>query len=188
MDLIQPEKYIQFNNRIDFLSLLSQNSICAELGVMTGKFTYYIINNTKPKKLYLIDPYWKLYGPHFWWNNKKTWDCFVGAIKIIQKYDINKCSSFIIDTDISILQDLKNDLFDWVYLDTSHEYEDTLNSLKILKDKVKENGFICGHDYRSNPKNKHFGVAKAINEWLNIEIDYKLYLLDNHTQWIITKK
>jgi len=186
--MIPSEIFIKNNNRVDFLSILPKNSICAELGVYSGRFSYYIIKETLPKKLYLIDPYWKEYGEEFWWNKKKTWDIFCKAVKVIQKYDIEKCSSFIIDRDIDFLKGIKDRYFDWVYLDSSHEYEDTLKELEAVKLKVKEDGLICGHDYRDNPKHRHHGVCKAINEWVEDNKEYKLYLRDNHTQWIIKRK
>ncbi len=185
--MITPYNYIKFNKREDFLSLLPKNSICAELGVYSGRFTIQIINKINPKKLYAIDPYWKAYGEKFWWNDKTTWDCFVKAVKRIQKCDKKNVVSFIIEKDIECLPDFKDNFFDWIYLDSTHEYEDTILELEIIKNKIKSNGSICGHDFRDNPKHKHFGVAKAIDEWLIKNQNYELYLRDNHTQWIIRK-
>jgi hypothetical protein len=182
-------QYIEHNNRQEFLSLMPKNSICAELGVHTGKFSSYIIKETFPKKLYLVDPYWKKYGDVFpWGKHESTWDTFCKAVKRMTKYDINKCSTFIIDEDINFLEGVKDRYFDWVYLDSSHLYEDSLKELRIIRDKVKKDGLICGHDYRENPRHKHHGVCKAINEWLEENKEYELYLKNNHTQWIIKRK
>ncbi len=181
-------EYVKYENRQEFLSFLPKNSICAEFGVYGGNFSYYLIKETLPKKLYLIDPYWKKYGEEFWWSGKKTWKIFCNAVKVIQKYDTKKCSVFVIDNDIDFLKGVKDRYFDWVYLDSTHLYEDSLKELRSIKNKVKKNGLICGHDYRENPKHKHYGVHKAINEWLEENEKYYLYLVDNHTQWIIKRK
>ncbi|KKK86000.1 hypothetical protein LCGC14_2767640 [marine sediment metagenome] len=186
--MIKPEKYVEFDDRTEFLSLLPKNSICAELGVLRAGFSYYILKDTSPKKLYLVDPYWKSYGENFYWNKKSTWESFGYAVETIKKYDINKCSTFVIDTDINFLEDLSDNVFDWIYLDSTHTYEDTLKELEVIKLKVKEEGLICGHDYTDNPKNRHAGVTKAIIEWLLKNKEYKLYLRDNYTQWIIKKR
>jgi len=95
-------KHVKYNNRQEILSLMPKNAVCAEFGVYQANFSYWIIKDTLPKKLYLIDPYWKKYGDTFPWRKYgKPWNAFCKAVKIIQKYDIEKCSSFIIDEDIS---------------------------------------------------------------------------------------
>jgi len=182
-------KHVKYNNRQEILSLMPKNAVCAEFGVYKANFSYWIIKETLPKKLYLVDPYWKKYGDVFPWRKYgKTWNAFCKAVKIIQKYDIEKCSSFIIDEDISFLESCKDGYFDWVYLDSTHLYEDSLKELRIIKNKVKEDGLICGHDYTNNPRHKYYGVCKAINEWLEDNKEYELYLRDNHSQWIIKRK
>ena len=182
-------QYIKHNNRQDFLSLLPKNSICAEFGVDTARFSYWIIKKTLPKKIYLVDPYWKKYGEVFpWGKNRSTWSTFCKAVKNIKRYDEDKCSSFIIDEDINFLEGIKDRYFDWVYLDSTHLYKDTLKELNIVYRKVKKDGLICGHDYREDTKHKHYGVCKSINEWLDKNEKYELYLLDNYTQWIIKRK
>jgi hypothetical protein len=60
--------------------------------------------------------------------------------------------------------------FDWVYLDTSHDYEETLHSLSLLKNKVKPGGYLAGHDYAyGNWVNKHmFGVIPAVHNFCTV--------------------
>ena len=188
MIIVEPEKFVEYDKRIDFLSLLPKNSICAELGVYAGRFASRIIVDVCPKKIYLVDPYWKEYGDKFWWNKQSTWDAFSKAADRVKKYDKKKCAVFVIDHDINFLNDIKDNFFDWVYLDSTHEYEDTLKELEAISPKMKNDGLICGHDYKENPKHKHHGVAKAINDWLLANKDYVLYIRDNHNQWIIRKR
>ena len=139
-----------------------------------------------PKKLYLIDPYWKKYGD-FFWNGKRTEDIFKSAVKRVQEYDINKVVTMVIDYDCNFLSDLPDNFFDWVYIDSTHEYEDTLRELEIVSRKVKDEGLIAGHDWLDNPKSKHYGVHKAIDEWLEKNPDYFLSLRDSKLQWIIKR-
>ena len=185
--MIKSENLVTHTNRVDILSYMPKNSICAEFGVYTARFSYWIIKNTSPQKIYLVDPYWKLYGQQYPWNKKSTWDTFSYAAKNIQKYDENRCSVFVIDTDIEFLKIIPDNYFDWIYIDSTHEYEDTLNELNAASSKIKPSGFICGHDWRENPKHIHHGVCKAIVEWLSQHKDYKFLLRDNYTQWIMQK-
>jgi len=186
--MVESEKFVEYEGRIKFLSLLPKNAICAEFGVYAGRFMRHIIKDTHPSKLYLVDPYWKVYGDKYWWSNKNTLDVFLKAVYRVKKYDNDKCITFVIDTDINFLNDIKDYFFDWIYLDSSHEYEETLKELDAVKLKMKPEGLICGHDFAPNPKHKHHGVAKAINKWLGVNKDYKLYIRDNHSQWIIKRK
>ena len=38
-------------------------------------------------------------------------------------------------------------MFDWVYIDTNHEFRVTWHELLICNSKVKRNGYIAGHDF-----------------------------------------
>ncbi len=82
--MIKPEKYLESKSRTDILSYMPKNSICAELGVYEAKFAYWIIKNTNPKKLYLVDPYWK-FCEKLSWSKISSWKVFSAAVKIIQK-------------------------------------------------------------------------------------------------------
>jgi len=179
-------RLVELENRMDFTAFLPFNSVCAELGVFKGHFSAEILKRLNPKRLYLIDPYWKKYGDIFW-NGKGTMDCWKCAVKRVRQNDINKVASMVVDNDIDFLKDLPDGFFDWLYIDSTHEYEDTLKELEIVSEKVKDTGLIAGHDWYDRPTHKHYGVHKAIEEWLLSNPQYELYLRDNKTQWIIKK-
>ncbi len=189
MEFIEPVKRVENTDRDGFFKEMPKNGVCAELGCFTGCTSCSIISITNPSKLYLVDPYWKVYGDKFWWRDYSTLECFESAVRRVRKTDTNNCAVFVIDTDENFLVDLKDKIFDWVYLDSTHEYNDTLRELELLPSKIKDGGFICGHDYREGQiYNKHFGVTRAIVRWLKLNNDFELYLLDNHKQWIIRRK
>lgn len=54
--------------------------------------------------------------------------------------------------------------FDFVFIDSSHLYEDTKKEIVVWYDKIKENGVLAGHDAIS-----HEGVRRAIHEVIPIE-------------------
>ena len=181
-------EYVKLENRIDFMKYLPCNSVCAELGVDKGRFAQYLLRRLSPKKLYLIDPYWKKYGDTSW-NNEPIKDVWEGVVKRIRKYDKNKVVTLVIDDDCSFLSDLPDNFFDWIYLDTTSLYEDTLREMEIMSHKVKDTGLICGHDWLEKPKHhiNDLGVYKGVTEWLKLNPEYYLYLRDNHRQWIVKK-
>lgn len=49
--------------------------------------------------------------------------------------------------------------FDFVFIDSSHLYEDTKKEIVVWYKKIKENGILAGHDVIS-----HDGVRRAIHE------------------------
>jgi hypothetical protein len=92
-----------------------------------------------------------------------------------------------IENDLDALPSFSNDYFDWAYIDSSHAYEHTKQELEILKDKVKDDGYILGHDWYPDPSHRHHGVSKAVQEFIE-KYSYELIFLDNHSQWCIQKK
>lgn len=52
--------------------------------------------------------------------------------------------------------------FDLVYLDASHEYASVKREIELYLPKVKDSGYIAGHDYDS----PYHGVARAVAECL----------------------
>jgi len=184
---MEPVIRVKLNSRIDFLRFLPKNSICAELGCWKGDFSLAILDVTEPNRFFMVDPYWKAYGDTFPWRNYGTVDCFTKAMYRIRFSPNYKATTVVIEYDTVFLEDYPDNFFDWIYLDSNHEYEQTALEIQALKAKVKDNGLICGHDYNS-PRAEHAGVTIAIDEWLAKNKEYELRLLDNHMQWIVMRK
>lgn len=145
-------------NRSDLLTCLPKNSICAEIGVDKGEFSEIILNQTKPKKLHLIDA---------WGDPKRYHD---GLKELVRNKFNRQINQNLVELNIgystSVLKEFPNYYFDWVYLDTDHTYKVTANELAILKDKVKPNGIIAGHDYIIGnwAGDCRYGVIEAVHE------------------------
>lgn len=171
-------------NRYDFLDEFPKNRICAELGVFKGDFTTHILTHVFPKKLHLVD-IWRLAGHS--WGGMQTETIYQTVAKKYAKeieskqVEMNECN------DLEFLRELPDDYFDWVYVDSTHMYAHTKSELEILKDKVKDSGFIAGHDWNPNPKHRHHGVYKAVIEFVE-QYGYELAIVDNHLQWSIKKR
>ena len=159
--------------RVDMINdIIIENSICAELGVLLGEFSSEFLK-CSPRKLFLVDiwPEDKIISGDQNGNNLKEY------ISGIQLYDYVR-SKFMVNPNVEIVKSnsqeflLKspNNYFDFVYIDTSHNFDDSLNELEISLQKTKKGGFICGHDYAVNAakcKNielcNSFGVREAVN-------------------------
>jgi len=168
-------------NREGLLDVLPKHSLVAEIGVYRAEFSKKILEKTQPLNLFLIDP-WKtmLDGE----NIDLQFESFYQEVKNKFKDNTNV---FVIRKTSSEAADAITSL-DWVYIDADHHYEPCLNDLRTYAPKVKENGYICGHDWVTKPKNG-FGVNDAVNQFVK-ENNYILVGLtneDNFKSYIIAK-
>jgi hypothetical protein len=196
-NIVNKYKYKIFHyigpRREDFLKTLPQNSIGAEIGVFKGEFSKFILTVVKPKQLFLIDGWWKVYGDTFSWSGietdfgklttHKAYEC---TEQVLAKYDKDKVAQILVGNDLQIIKKFKNNFFDWVYLDTSHEYAQTKKELDLLDSKIKKNGYIIGHDWQPDRTHIHHGVYKAVIEFCK-ERKWKVIATDYHTQWAIRR-
>ena len=149
------------NRSIAYLNLLPKNAVGVELGVCRGENASDILVASNPKKLYLVDT----------WDNKHAlgWDgdpvqhmvnqSYRNHFKSIGcNYQNHVCSLFSKQIEEGTVEVIKNDasaflhtvednFFDWVFIDTSHHYEETFQTLSNAIEKTKIGGIIGMHDF-----------------------------------------
>jgi len=181
--------------RIDFLNFLPTNTIGAEIGVFKGEFSKELISMIKPREIHFIDLWWSEYGEYFpdWGaytdhGKLKTRDAYSMTETHIQYADYKPEEVKIhVGDDLDILQSFADNTFDWVYLDSSHEYHHTKKELAILENKVKNSGFICGHDWHPKAGQPHHGVYLAINEFCEAS-NWEVLKTGCYCQWALIYK
>ena len=173
-------------DRIQLLNVLPKNATVAEIGVYRGEYSEHIVKNSHPDKLILIDP-WKtmLDADHV----DPKFEYFYNEVVI--KFKDNKNIEIIRKTSTDALQDINNETLDWVYIDGNHNYEPCLDDLRTYAPKVKEDGYICGHDWVTRHK-PGFGVNQAVEEFvketgfvligLTNEINFKSYVIAKNSE------
>lgn len=161
----------------------------AELGVHKGYFTRCILDEAKPCKLHLIDP-WYLQGPEWKWDvgNRSTIDALRGLLRTYKTELVNGTVVLNIGEGLEVLGTFDDGYFDWVYVDTTHSYEQTRKELEILKTKVKADGIIAGDDWLVDPGHIHHGVCRAVREFVEKEPYTLLYEGETDFQWAIRRK
>jgi len=155
--------------RMLLLEHLPKNSICAEVGVWKGAFSRKILKYTKPKRLYLIDP-WRFqpkfsmrkYGGKDVKSQREMDKIYNDVKKSLGTYDRVK---IIRDYSNEASDKLEEDLLDWVYIDGNHNHEYVKKDLKIYRNKVKSGGYISGDDYLWGDK-KGLPVKRAVDEFV----------------------
>lgn len=167
---------------------VTPGGVGAEIGVQKGFLTHVLIGVTKPKELHLIDP-WYLLGEKWKWatTNQSTTFALRNIIYWFQKELAQGSIVLHIGFANKVLPGIPDHHFDWVYLDASHRYKDTLEELELLQNKIKHDGIILGDDWYSTPGHKFAGQYRAINEFV-ANTDFELVRADdNDHQWVIRR-
>lgn len=187
LDRLQERKWIlKFVNK--------EKSIGAEIGVFRGHFSRVLIETLNPEKIYLVD-LWRMIGPKYDWgprskseylsNGEMTPAIALSEVRaIIDEYP-NEIH--VVESDGVAFMHRLTEKLDWVYLDTSHKYLDTIHELKAIDTVLDSGGLIMGDDWFPDSGHRHHGVYQAVNEFLS---DGRYELLDAGTaqQWAIRKK
>lgn len=143
---------------------MKSSGVGAELGVFKGAFVDWLLQ-TKPKKLYLVDPWYRT-GPEWNWakGEKSTLKAFMAILEAF-KFEIQ---SGQVEPRVELSQEffsrIEDDSLDWVYIDSTHGYGQTMTELTFSLKKVKPTGYIMGDDYTSDSNHPHYGVYKAVKE------------------------
>ena len=146
-----------------------------------GEFSPQLAGVARPCKLHLIDAWWTLYGERF-----PDWGDYTdfGTLGTRQAFEEARRAVpdaiFHVGDDLEILLSFPDGYFDWVYLDTTHEYVHTCDELAVLDRKVT--GFILGDDWHDDPAHPHAGVAKAVREF-TVRSAWNLLPRDSFGQW-----
>lgn len=176
------------HNRTQLLQTMLKNAVVAEIGVYKGQFSRRILDVTSPKEFHVIDP-WDLLKGH----SKHGKQHHKVVLETLQKEIDAGIVTVHKDFSENVLPTFSNNYFDWVYVDADHSYESVIQELNTCKNLVKDNGYICGHDYTRWAGNGlvRFGVVEAVNEFCN-EHQYEIVLLTNephrHLSYVLKKR
>ena len=156
-----------------FDNILPKNAICAEIGVRTGVNSDRILRLINPKKLYLIDcwdwtlnkrennpTYNNILEEYYKGINMEEW---YGIVK--EKYKNIKNIEIIRDLSISAAKKFEDNYFDWVYIDASHDCLSVQEDINVWFPKIKQDGFLCGHDYYE-PWDEIPSVKVAVDDFI----------------------
>ena len=142
------------SNRINLLDYLPKESVCAELGVLDGKYTKEIISRTNPTELVLVD------------IDSDIENVIEGdSVEVMNTFEDNYFDWVYIDTDHS-------------YELTKKELE--VCSRKVKDDGYIALHDYIWYDYFNSildDSDIYFGVVKAVNEFILSREDYEVKYL-----------
>jgi hypothetical protein len=163
-------------NRTSLLKFLP-NGICAEIGVAKGKFSQSILKTLAPEKLFLIDSWENFDLGYVDYNMVDQTSHDDRYFSVVDKFKDFKNVEILRKRSIEGLNTFPDNFFDWVYIDADHSFDGCYNDLITAHPKIKQNGYICGHDYLADGKIQDgFGVNEAVHKFIK-EFNYKLIFL-----------
>ncbi len=160
----------KYDTRIEMIgSIIQPGFVCAELGVLNGNFAKEILK-LNPKLLYLVD-LWEgsvVSGDHDG-NDLQKYNCNHSFHKVNSLFGILDNVEIFKDDSLTFLNNMPDSHFDFIYIDTTHVYEQTYKELNLAFKKVKNYGYLGGHDYKVNLQKCHndysFGVKEAVDKF-----------------------
>lgn len=147
-------------DRIKMLELIPKGGVCAEIGILKGDYSRYILDTVKPMNLHLVD------------INPKS-------IKVARKRFEDEITQNLVEVhqedSSTYLESVPDETFDWIYIDGDHSYEGVKKDLEAAHSKIKPDGLISLNDYiffGSSDLTK-YGIIEATNEFC-VKYDYEL--------------
>ena len=175
-----------------FLRQMPKGGVCAEIGVFRGHYSREILRIIRPRELHLVDPWWEMFGDQFpdWgeftdYGRTTTRGAYEETLAIIARYGKDTDCQVHVGMSTTVLQQFPDAYFDWVYLDSGHEYDSTLRELEVLSRKMKPGKMITGDDFIEDPSRINHGCSVAIREFCEKE-GWRLGEVDGWGQWTIS--
>lgn len=156
----------KLTSRKGITSILPDNCIGAEIGVQRGFFSYDLCESGKFSKFYSIDSWedqWedvRFFSNGFsntkipieefndWVEDFGGWEdndeVYHIACDRLSKFDFNEVIRL---KSVEAAKLFEDETFDFVYIDSSHNYDTVTNDLKTWLPKVKKGGILAGDDY-----------------------------------------
>ena len=146
---------------------IPEGFIGAEIGVFKGHFSKVLLEK-KPEKLFLIDPWYRLSDRWTWvkTENSSTLDAFNNILRDFDPYIRSGTVVPVVDFSRNFLMTAPKASFDFIYIDASHSYSDTFEEILLSQSLLKSDGVLLGDDWHDDPLHRHYGVAKAVKEFI----------------------
>lgn len=151
-------------------SLVPRNGTYAEIGVFEGKFSKTLVNILNPERIYLIDLFEGTTVSGDQDGNGVVHRNLSHTYRDMLSFASRSPNVTIMKGDSSaVMSGFVDNSLDMVYIDGDHGYEGCMRDLRVAYDKVKNGGWIMGHDYEMNMTKANtfytFGVQKAVDEF-----------------------
>jgi methyltransferase family protein len=143
----------------DLISWLPSATIMAEVGSFAGESAEEFLKHTKISHLHAIDPWQGGYDPNDPASPLSGLPVIEAEFDHRMKAFPGRCTKYRM-TSADAARLFRDRSLDFVYIDALHTYEGVRSDIALWLPKIREGGFIGGHDYVSSFP----GVIRAVNE------------------------
>ena len=149
------------------LNKLNLTGTGVEIGVRLGRYSEYLLKNTKLSKLYSVDPWVSIPRTIYYdiANTNQLTQTIIYFQTIVRLSRFKTRSIILRMFSIEASSLFQDNSLDFVYIDANHSYEGCKEDIKTWYPKVKKGGILAGHDYLNGiMDNTLFGVKRAVDE------------------------
>lgn len=147
---------------------LPPDGVVAEIGVMKGDFSVWLMDALKPRTFFAFDWFQAHTLPSIW--GLPPSEAFEGRTH--PQYYRKRMERFgdsvimVEGANRDTLPNYANESFDFVYVDANHEYEEVKFDAEAAARMVKPDGIIMFNDYIlfDHIANTYYGVAPVVND------------------------
>ncbi len=182
----QPEKLFQypalrqsdvenaklFGSRQDLVEYLApelRGGKVAEVGVMYGDFSDFIIRTIEPELFVGIDMF-KMHLSPYIFQGKSSVDIFQGMThREFYEKRFSECGNRVRleeGDSCEVLSRYPDRTFDMIYVDAGHDYESVKKDADLSKQKIKLHGILIFNDYirYSHLEDQYYGIIPVVND------------------------
>lgn len=168
------------------LAGIPRGGVGAEIGVFRGHFSAVILETLAPRKFYMVDP-WTTLGEFFPWANEYSNQGTLPTALARREAELRAAQfpgteSVVVEAVFPDCIAQLTEPLDWIYIDSSHNYKDTLRELDAAASILKPDGIIIGDDFYPDRSSYHHGVFRAVNEFVK-KSRYEFVAAGPNAQW-----
>ena len=159
-----------FANRYDLLTALPipQQGSIAEIGVMRGDLSLYLMKQFNPKQFLAVDTFICETFPAIWGIPSTTFFDGLTQLEYFKRLTAAYKDNIIIERGMSqdVMPKYADHSFDMVYIDAGHEYHEVKSDADCAEKMIKEDGILVFNDYTvyDHTADIYYGVVPVVNQ------------------------
>jgi hypothetical protein len=178
---------LMYVSREEFIKRLNLTGIGIEIGVQQGRFSKFILDNSN-LHLIVLDA-WRYFETGYpEGGNVSDKQHLIYLNETLSTLQTNHEGRFTLIRELSQVAHtfFKDEMFDFMYLDSNHTYSFVFRELENWWPKLKIGGVMAGHDFVD--RDEAFGVKSAVTNFFR-EKNMKVNLCDSGCcpTWFIKK-